>query len=418
MDEGAGPAAGGGGRLLENLMHFARLLRSLGLPVGPGHVISAAEAVRVVGIESRNGFYWTLHTVFVNKVADREVFHRAFQVFWRRPGLLERLRGPAPPGHGPEGAPPEALERDLARALAAALPGAAEAPPAAPGRAAPDAVLTWSPREILHQKDFEQMSGEEIARAKAAVAAMRPFLPLIATRRLRVHPRGRRVGMRASLRAALRAGPGAIPLVHVRPGKRPAPIVVICDVSGSMSRYSSLLLHFVHVLATARERVHAFVFGTRLTDITRPLRERDVDAALAGVARRVEDWSGGTRIGRCLHEFNRKWSRRVLGPGALVLLVTDGLDRDIGQGLAFEMERLQKSCRRLLWLNPLLRFPGFEPRARGMRAMLPFVHELRTVHNLNSLYGLCEALSAPLSSGKVAPPSRGLPIRRGLRALR
>ena len=405
------PGGAGSGLLLENLMHFARLLRACGLPVGPGHVVSAVEAVRAIGVENRSDFYWALHAVFVNRVADRELFDRAFHVFWSSRGLLERHGALTLPKPGAEAQPQHELGRRLAEALAAGRP-LMKAPPAAPSKIEPDAVLTWSAREVLRTKDFEQMSEEEVARAKAAVAALRPHLPLASTRRLHTHPRGRRIDMRATLRAALRSGRGGIPLVRSRHAKRPAPIVVICDVSGSMSRYSSLLLHFAHALAAARERVHAFVFGTRLTDITRHLRERDVDAALEEVSRAVEDWSGGTRIGRCLHEFNLVWSRRVLGSGAMVLLVTDGLDRDIGTGLSFEMERLQKSCRRLLWLNPLLRFPEFEPKARGMRAMLPFVHELRTVHNLDSLHALCEALSTPCPGGRAQPRARGsFPIR-------
>ena len=406
MNLGANPPRCGGGLLLRNLLRFARVLRACGLPIGPGRVVSAAEAVRAVGIENREDFYWTLHAVFVHRAADRELFDQAFHVFWRSPGLLDRLGELVLPERGAEALPQRELGRRVAEALAAGR-SHLQASPALPSRVEPDAVLTWSPREVLRNKDFEQMSEEEVVQAKAAVAAMRPLLPRVSTRRLRIHPRGRRVDMRATLREALRAGPGSIPLIYSRHGKRPAPIVVICDVSGSMSRYSSLLLHFAHTLCALRERIHAFVFGTRLTNITRHLRERDVDTALQGVSRAVEDWSGGTRIGRCLHEFNRVWSRRVLGPGALVLLVSDGLDRDVGQGLAAEMERLQKSCRRLFWLNPLLRFPGFEPRARGMRAMLPFVHELRSIHNLDSLDALCEALSTALAARKATTRGAG-----------
>ena len=332
MNLGAYPPGCGGGLLLRNLLRFARVLRACGLPIGPGRVVSAAEAVRAVGIEDREDFYWTLHAVFVHRAADRELFDQAFHVFWRSPGLLDRLGELVLPERGAEALPQRELGRRVAEALAAGR-SHLQASPALPSRVEPDAVLTWSPREVLRNKDFEQMSEEEVVQAKAAVAAMRPLLPRVSTRRLRIHPRGRRVDMRATLREALRAGPGSIPLIYSRHGKRPAPIVVICDVSGSMSRYSSLLLHFAHTLCALRERIHAFVFGTRLTNITRHLRERDVDTALQGVSRAVEDWSGGTRIGRCLHEFNRVWSRRVLGPGALVLLVSDGLDRGCRSGL-------------------------------------------------------------------------------------
>jgi uncharacterized protein with von Willebrand factor type A (vWA) domain len=168
---------------------------------------------------------------------------------------------------------------------------------------------------------------------------------------------------------------------------------VLCDISGSMNRYSRMFLHFLHALTNDRDRVHTFVFGTRLTNITRYLRHRDVDVALSGVAQAVADWSGGTRIGTCLKEFNLRWSRRVLGQNAVVLLISDGLDRDLGEDLTEAMERLHKSCRKLIWLNPLLRYEGFEPRAAGVRAMLPNVDAFLPAHNINSLIGLARALS-------------------------
>jgi uncharacterized protein with von Willebrand factor type A (vWA) domain len=205
--------------------------------------------------------------------------------------------------------------------------------------------------------------------------------------------------MRATLRAQLRAGPGIIPLARKAPRVRPPPLVALCDISGSMARYSRMLLHFLHALATARDRVHSFVFGTRLTNISRQLKNRDVDLALDRVAATVEDWEGGTRIGACLHDFNRNWSRRVLGQGAVVLLITDGLDRQHDERLAKEAERLGKSCRRLIWLNPLLRYDGFEPKATGVRAILPHVDEFRATHNLESLEALATALSSPIKGG-------------------
>ena len=239
------------------------------------------------------------------------------------------------------------------------------------------------------------MSAEEVERARRAVARLRLPVPDVATRRFRPDPAGRRIDMRATLRASLRAGSGAMALARSRRRTRVPPLVLICDVSGSMSRYSRMLLRFAHTVASDRDRVHTFVFGTRLSNVTRHLRTRDVDDALARVAGSVDDWSGGTRIGECLHAFNRDWSRRVLAQGAVVLLISDGLDREAGAGLAEEAERLHKSCRRLVWLNPLLRYEGFEPRALGMRAILPHVDELRAVHNLASLEALVSALGAP-----------------------
>ena len=187
--------------------------------------------------------------------------------------------------------------------------------------------------------------------------------------------------------------PGAlIPLQRRAPRTRRAPLVVLCDISGSMSRYSRIFLHFLHGLTNDRDRGHVFLFGTRLTNITPYLRQRDVDRALAEVAAAVEDWAGGTRIGHCLRDFNRKWARRLLGQGARVLLISDGLDRDAGAGLEAEIDRLHRSCRRLIWLNPLLRFDGFEPKSLGIRALLPHVDEFRPAHNLHSLTELAVAL--------------------------
>lgn len=201
--------------------------------------------------------------------------------------------------------------------------------------------------------------------------------------------------MRATMRAALRSG-GLISLKRKRRRTRPPPLVVLCDISGSMSRYSRLFLHFMHAVTNDRDRVHTFLFGTRLTNVTRYLRYKDVDIALDKVADVVQDWSGGTRIAQCLEHFNRYWSRRVLGQGAIVLFISDGLDRDAGIGVGKEIDRLHKSCRRLIWLNPLLRYEAFEPKSLGMRAILPHVDEFRPVHSLESLDQLAAAMSRPV----------------------
>jgi hypothetical protein len=199
------------------------------------------------------------------------------------------------------------------------------------------------------------------------------------------------------LRASLRQGGEILDVAASRRVTRPPPLVVLCDISGSMGRYSQILLHFLHAVANDRDRVHTFLFGTRLTNVTRPLRHRDAEVAFQLVSHLVPDWSGGTRIGEALGTFNRRWAKRVLGQGAVVLLVTDGLDRDGAPGLAETMERLHKSCSRLVWLNPLLRWDGFAPKSQGIRAMLPHVDEFRPVHNLASLRALVQSLSRPAS---------------------
>jgi uncharacterized protein with von Willebrand factor type A (vWA) domain len=234
------------------------------------------------------------------------------------------------------------------------------------------------------------------------LARLRLPLPEPPTRRYQPSPSGRRIDLRATLRQSVRAGGHLLALERRKPRRRPPPLVVLCDISGSMGRYSRMLLHFLHAVTNDRDRVHSFLFGTRLTNITRQLRTRDIDLALDRVGQAVQDWSGGTRIGAALHEFNRVWSRRVLGQGAVVLLITDGLDRDAGDGLGHEMERLHQSCRRLVWLNPLLRWDGFAPKSSGIRAMLPHVDEFRPVHNLASLAALASALSAPAPTNAMA----------------
>ena len=405
QQQGEGPSAPHG-RLLANLMHFARTLRAAGLPVGPGKVIDAVEAVRTVGITDRRDFYWTLHAVFVNRPDQRLIFDQAFHVFWRNPDLLKKMMALVLPEMRVPGEEDRGAE--MARRLAEALHPNRDEPASEPEEVDTeiDAVMTFSDREQLRGMDFEKMSLEELARAKAAISRLRLPVQDIPTRRFAPDRHGARADLRATLRAALRSG-GLIELKRKSPRRRPPPLVVLCDISGSMSRYSRIFLHFMHTVTNDRDRVYTFVFGTRLTNITRYLRFRDVDLALDRVGEAVADWSGGTRIGHSIAEFNRLWSRRLLGQGAIVMLITDGLDRDAGTGLAREMDRLHRSCRRLIWLNPLLRYEGFEPRSLGMRAMMPYVDEFRPVHNLASLEELIEVLSAaPARRGPATPVLR------------
>ncbi len=355
-------------RLVAHLMHFARGLRAAGLPVGPGTLLTAVEAVRAVGLRDRDDFYWTLHAVFVHRREQREIFDQAFEIFWRNPAV-----------------PPQ---RRVAEAPTQASAGLAE-----PEKPKPEVVQTFSAREILQKTDFEQMSAQELAAARAAIAKLRLPRMAVRSRRFTPDPRGPRIDLRASLRAGLRNGADLIELKRRKPKTSHPPLVILCDISGSMSRYSRIFLHFMHAVTNDRDRVQTFLFGTRLTNVTRALKHKDVDVALDRIAASVADWSGGTRIGDCLGHFNRLWSRRVLGQGAIVLFISDGLDRAAGEGLAPVMDRLHKSCRRLIWLNPLLRWAGFEPKSLGMKAILPHVDEFRPVHNLDSLEALIEALS-------------------------
>jgi len=334
------------GHLLTNLMYFARTLRAAGLPIGPGKLLAAVEAVQSVGITNRQDFYWTLHAVFVNKRDQREIFDQAFHIFWRNPQLLEKMMSLLLPQLSvPAGDEGEEMIRRLAEAM---HPGNSEGKDEAREEEIEvDAAMTFSDRELLRGMDFEKMSLDELARAKSAIKRMRLPEMAVPTRRFMADPKGARADMRATLRAAMRSG-GLIALRRKRRRTRPPPLVILCDISGSMHRYSRLFLHFMHAVTNDRDRVHTFLFGTRLTNVTRYLRHKDVDIALDKVTEAVEDWSGGTRIGQCLEEFNRDWSRRVLGQGAIVIFISDGLDRDAGEGLGKEMDRLHKSCRRLI----------------------------------------------------------------------
>jgi uncharacterized protein with von Willebrand factor type A (vWA) domain len=393
-----------GGRLAENIVHFGRVLRAAGLPVGPGRVIEAIRAIEAVGIARRDDFYWALFSVLVNRRDQRELFDQAFHIFWRNPRLLERVLSVLLPSFGAPAAPENQPPRRLAEAL---YPGRGETREGPDEREIEiDARLTFSAEEVLREMDFESMSADELAEAKAVIARMRLAIMRVPTRRYTPHGRGPRIDMRATLRAGLRTGAEMAPLRRRDRTRRHPPLVILCDISGSMSRYSGMLLHFMHAVTNDRDRVHTFVFGTRLTNITRHLHQRDVDIAVEKVSGDVADWSGGTRIGACLRAFNREWSRRVLGQGAVVLLISDGLDRDAGEGLAGEADRLHRSCRRLIWLNPLLRYAEFEPKSLGVAAILPHVDEFRPVHNIESLTDLAKALAKEARSHREPWPGR------------
>lgn len=394
MSNAAAEDAPSGGLLAANIMHFAHLLRRAGLPVGPAETLAAQEALLEVDLGNRTQARTALRAAMIHRREHQEVFDHAFTLFWRDPTLARHAAAMALLEAGkeklPERAPPAG--RRVAEAMARpreAKPRAPEEPPRI------EATMTVSERERLQTMDFEAMSASEIAAARAEIRRLSLPLDLRPTRRLRPDPTGPRMDLRATIRASMRQGGELLAIERARRTTRPPPLVVLCDISGSMSRYAQILLHFLHAVANDRDRVHVFLFGTRLSNITRQLRHRDPEVAFQMVAQVVPDWSGGTRIGETLERFNRLWSRRVLGQGAVVLLVTDGLDRDGARGLAENMDRLHRSCSRLVWLNPLLRWDEFQPKSQGIRAMLPHVDEFRPVHNLASLRALIETLSRP-----------------------
>jgi uncharacterized protein with von Willebrand factor type A (vWA) domain len=378
------------GTLADNILYFARALRAAGLPVGPGSVLDALAAVGAAGVGTRDDFYWTLHAVFVKRHEHSILFDQAFKMFFRKRAYLEKLIAAMLPEAAPGATqpPPPGAQR-----IQEALFSGVKEKERETAEAEIDMRLTVSDRDVLQRKDFAQMSAAEIAKAKEAIARLTLPLNEVRTRRLAPHRRGHMIDIRRTLRASMKAGGAVIDLKYLGPKMKEPPIVALLDISGSMSQYTRLFLHFLHAVTDARKRVSTFLFGTRLTNVTRSLRERDPDEALAACSAHVVDWSGGTRIASSLHAFNKHWARRVLGQGAVVLLITDGLERDGDDTLGFEMDRLHRSCRQLIWLNPLLRFEGFEARARGVKTMLPHVDELRPIHNLESMTGLVRALS-------------------------
>jgi len=386
-------------KLAENVAHFARALRAAGLPIGPGRVVEAVRAVQAAGFTERADFRAALAACLVSRPEERVIFDQVFRLFWRDPRFVEHMMAMLLPSirGTQEDRPAKPAERRAAEAL---VDGTSRPPPEPDEAEAEqieiDAAESASANEVLRALDFEQMSAAEMARARRLIAQLRLPVPPVPARRAAPAPRGR-PDRRAALRAALRRGGdlGTIPRAAPRP--RWPVLVVLCDISGSMAAYSRALLHFAHALARRPgqgwARVEAFTFGTRLTNISRHLRGSDVDAALAAIGQEAPDWEGGTRIGESLHAFNRDWARRVLGQGAVVLLVTDGLERGDPALLAREAERLHLMARQVIWLNPLLRFDGFAPRAGGVAALMPHVDMFRAGHNIAALEGLAGALA-------------------------
>jgi uncharacterized protein len=380
------------GLIADNIVGFARALRAAGIPVGPGAVIDAVRALRLIDIGNREDVFATLQSVFVMRHEHMLIFAQAFDLFFRVDDDWQYLLDSVPlPDQARKPPPPAARRVQEALSQREAME--------AKDSIEQDVQLSVSDQEVLQKKDFAQMSAAEIAEATRAITNMRLPQDELRTRRFMPDPRGHRLDLRRTLRGSLRTGGDIVNLHRLGRIDKPAPIVALLDISGSMSDYTRLFLQFLHAITDARKRVSVFLFGTRLTNVTRSLRARDPDEALAACSACVEDWSGGTRIATSLHSFNKLWGRRVLSQGAIVLLISDGLEREVDQRLTFEMDRLHRSCRRLIWLNPLLRYEGFQAKAQGIKMMLPHVDEFRPVHNLKSIEGLISALSAPSEKG-------------------
>jgi hypothetical protein len=376
--------------LADRIIAFGRVLRQAGLRIGSDQIMDAIRAVEVVGVERRADVYQALFGIFVHRQAEVGLFDQVFQMMWRAPSeLSELLRQMLPTTDDvPD-------EEPLRQRVEQALRGDVDAPSprSSDQEERIEVAVSYSEREALRQKDFADFTAEEIAEAKEAIQRMQwPVTPKRVRRRA-PHTKGRQFDLRRTMRDSLRHQGELIRLQHRGRKRKPRPVVVLCDISGSMEAYARMLLHFMQAITSDRRRVESFVFGTRLTRITRHLCQRDVDEALDAIAQEVEDWSGGTRIGAALKTFNYEWLRRTLRSGGVVLVISDGCDRGDTELLSREMARLARNCHRLLWLNPLLRYEGYEPLTQGMQAALPFIDDLLPVHNLEALDQIGQALT-------------------------
>jgi uncharacterized protein with von Willebrand factor type A (vWA) domain len=407
-------------RLTRNLLTLGRDLRAAGLPIGTGQLITFVESVGELDCRIRNDFYAAAKTTLVTSPEQIPTFDAIFGQFWRRvmnpigpveTPLEDLITGDEPPE---DGTPRDSTDEEKkagadnsTRVRERSVLAVEDTGDEGDGEAQdledlPDDVIVFSAREVLRKKDFSQYTAEEIAEARRMIARMDWRLGTRKTRRRERAVNGEFIDYRATLRRALRNTGVPIDLRYRRRKERMRPLVLICDISGSMDRYSRLLLQFVHALENGLDSVEVFVFSTRLTRITRELRKRDVDSAIEQVVRSVDDWSGGTRIGEAIKEFNFKWARRVLRSGATVVMISDGWDRGDPKLLSAEMARLQRSCRRLIWLNPLLGAPGYQPLTQGIRAALPYVDFFLPIHNLKSM----EVLARILGDVDDQPPVR------------
>jgi hypothetical protein len=379
----------GADHFLHNLLLFGRLLRGLGLDVNPGRMMDLIHGLDYIDIGQRTDFYHATRTLLLHNHEDIPLFDQAFEMFWQKPQeewMTFNLRGKLS-SRLPEKlvVPPPLVEPDSPN-------GSPNGGASEDGLTILQITKTYSDRELLRQKDFSEMTGEELEAVKRLMLALTVCLGERRTRRLRPG-RGQRPDLRRTLRLSYKTG-GEVMIWALRePKVKPRPLVILADISGSMERYTRLLLHFLYGLAQAQDQViEIFVFGTRLTRITRHMLGKNIERALSDVSQAVHDWAGGTRMGETLKQFNYDWGRRVLGRGAVVLFISDGWDRGDVKLLGTEMARLQRTCYRLIWLNPLLGSPVYEPLTRGAQAMLPHVDDFLPIHNLASLEDLANLL--------------------------
>lgn len=383
------------GRLVENVVHFCRALRKAGVRVGTAQLETAIEAVSISGFTNRTDFYYTLRSSLIAHQQNLEVFHQVFSLFWRDPDFLQKMMFQLSPTLKDDSAP---ADKSAAQRRATDALGNKQDNRQRPQKqeVVKDAVFTISEQDVVRSKDFDQMTAEELREAEKTIQTLSFNGPKLTSRRQRPDPQGQITDIRGTLKTALRSGGEIRQIAHKSCRPKLANLVVICDISGSMSVYSKMIMRFLHALTHAPVRqwahISTFTFGTRLTNVTRALHQRDPDIALSGIGRAATDWEGGTIIGSTLKQFNREWSRRVLSRNAVVLFISDGLERGDTDLLTTEIARLRLFCRQLVWLNPLLRWEGFSPQASGIRAILPHIDSLRACHSLDQLADLADAL--------------------------
>lgn len=380
--------------LVDHIVAFGRVLRRAGLRIGTHQIMDAIQALEWVGVRRKDDVYQALFSVFVQRREQVELFDQAFALFWKAPSQLPDMMAMMLPQVE---APPSINRPRQQTRIQQALQEAQQRTPK-PRRPKEEeveieVVASYSPAEMLKQKDFADFTAEEVMEAKAFLRTLQWPIPPQAVRRRSPREKGRRLHLRETMRRGLKHDGELLSLQTQGPKRKPRPIVLLCDISGSMESYARMLLHFMHAVTGGMQRVESFVFGTRLTRITRYLRRLDIDESIAAVTKNVADWSGGTRIGEALKDFNYHWLRRVLRSDGVVLLISDGCDRGETDLLQREMARLSRSCHRLIWLNPLLGYEAYEPLTKGMRAALPHVDDFLPVHNLDSLEQLGRALS-------------------------
>ncbi len=395
----------GDGAILPNLLMFGEVLRRLGLEVGSANMLDLVRATEHVPIGgNRNDFRLAARALLVHKRSDLPVFDEAFQVFWRRPAHGRSMRDLRSMGEERRYRTPRVMPHR--EDTSDGPPGANGSEDAENRSPVVDLQRSFSAREVLRQRDFSEFTPAEVVAARSLMAELAWDLGRRRTRRL-TWGDGSDIDLRRTMRRSLSYGGEMVDIARRRRATKPRPLVLICDVSGSMERYTRMLLHFVHTVAASGQHLEAFLFATRLTRITRHLSHRSVDQAVAEVANAVPDWAGGTRIGEAIKAFNYRWARRVLRGGAVVLVISDGWDRGEPDLLAREMARLQRSCHRLIWLNPLLGSPTYEPLTRGMQAAAPYIDDFLPAHNLHSLEELARHLNR--LTGRRSPKS---PIAR------